>query len=831
MLERAVGRPAQPAAGRDDAARGLLRPAVALQRLRRAPARLRRGTRPADSGRVRAGDRRSGRAGRARRSSRGCSRSWSPTSRASRARLPLLQYALPSCTSAARAPPSLARPTARSGASPAPWPAAPRRSTPGSTPPAQDAARQLFLRLVTLGEGAEDTRRRVERTELAAMEVDQDALAAAMDGFGSSRLLSFDRDPRSGTGTVEVAHEALLREWGRLRRWIDSAREDVRLHRRLAAAAREWETSGRDGSFLLRGSQLAQFEPLADESRVALTDLERGFVTRAATRAVVSSSASSGRTGGCGSCSPALASCSCSRSPRGSSRSSSDSRRSTRRPWRSRASSARERSPSRESTVAMLLAHEAVNLHRSPQTEGTLLATLLRSPAALGTFTVPTTVRPCCGMTVSPDGGTLAISDNANNVRFVRDEDAPRPRSRAELWLHAARPLHRPRVGGARLRRRRCPPDQRPRLGHVPAEADPGSQPPVSFHPERGPSGPVRRCSERTRAVPRLPRALAERGPGRGLRRPVATAIRQARRVGSGRRAGTRGAALVAGGRRLLIAGDSQLTVLDAATLRRVRAVPLPPGIVVAIRSDGEIAAVGSEAGSISFVDLSTGRVTPGVGGHSGAVVRAAFSPDGRTLVTTADDGSVIVWDTRTAQPLERLSGHAGRALGVAFSADGQALYTSSLDGAVFEWDLGTTRRFGVPFTTIHEVPLYGGDVPPVPPLAVSPNGSEFAVRLGRSRIGVFSVGSARPTRSFDVTFKGVVRTGSGRVVQTARDVNAIAWAPARDEIVAAGSSGQVELWSLHGKPRLRDQPEGLGRPTSSRKRFRRSRSHPTAAS
>src|SRR5436305_8184255 len=143
---------------------------------------------------------------------------------------------------------------------------------------AQEAARQLFLRLVTLGEGAEDTRRRVARTELASMEVDQLALEEAVQEFGAWRLLSFDRDPRSGTPTIEVAHEALMREWGRFRRWIDSGREEVRLHRRLAAATREWEDAGQEPSYLLRGSNLAQFELLAGDSAIALTQLERGFV-------------------------------------------------------------------------------------------------------------------------------------------------------------------------------------------------------------------------------------------------------------------------------------------------------------------------------------------------------------------------------------------------------------------------------------------------------------------------------------------------------------------------------------------------------------------------
>jgi len=110
------------------------------------------------------------------------------------------------------------------------------------------------------------------------IEVDQRAMAEAIDAFGSSRLLSFDRDPRTGTPTIEVAHEALLREWGRLRGWIDAARDDVRMHRRLITAASEWADSDGDQSFLLRGGHLAQFESWSEESGLALTGLEREFV-------------------------------------------------------------------------------------------------------------------------------------------------------------------------------------------------------------------------------------------------------------------------------------------------------------------------------------------------------------------------------------------------------------------------------------------------------------------------------------------------------------------------------------------------------------------------
>ena len=104
-------------------------------------------------------------------------------------------------------------------------------------------------------------------------------MAGVIETFGARRLLSFDRDPATRGPTVEVAHEALLREWGQLRRWIEAAREDIRTHRRLAAAAWEWTESGRDPSFVLRGSLLARFEPWATSSALALTDDERGYLT------------------------------------------------------------------------------------------------------------------------------------------------------------------------------------------------------------------------------------------------------------------------------------------------------------------------------------------------------------------------------------------------------------------------------------------------------------------------------------------------------------------------------------------------------------------------
>lgn len=146
------------------------------------------------------------------------------------------------------------------------------------TAPQQETARQVFLRLVTLGEGTEDVRRRTLRSELSAILPDTQALQDVLDIFGRYRLLSFDHAPSTREPTVEVAHEALIREWRRLRQWLDTSREDIRQQRRLAELVTEWQTGRKDPSFLMHGLQLSQFETWLENATVAVTDLERDYV-------------------------------------------------------------------------------------------------------------------------------------------------------------------------------------------------------------------------------------------------------------------------------------------------------------------------------------------------------------------------------------------------------------------------------------------------------------------------------------------------------------------------------------------------------------------------
>ncbi|MGB7861389.1 MAG: BTAD domain-containing putative transcriptional regulator, partial [Acidimicrobiia bacterium] len=92
---------------------------------------------------------------------------------------------------------------------------------------------QLFLRLVTITGNEELTLRRVRAAEMIDLDLDLVDLQSAIERYADNRLLTLDRDQVSGAPTVEIAHEALLTEWDRLRGWIADAHDDLQLHATL----------------------------------------------------------------------------------------------------------------------------------------------------------------------------------------------------------------------------------------------------------------------------------------------------------------------------------------------------------------------------------------------------------------------------------------------------------------------------------------------------------------------------------------------------------------------------------------------------------------------
>ncbi len=140
-------------------------------------------------------------------------------------------------------------------------------------------ARSIFLRLTELGDGTQDTRRRVALTELLSLPEQSPDVMAVLMMLVDARLVT------AAEGTVEVAHEALIREWPALREWLDEDRQGIRLHRRITEAAQEWERLGHDNEALYGGLRLAQALEWAESHLTDLNVVERGFLEASKTRA------------------------------------------------------------------------------------------------------------------------------------------------------------------------------------------------------------------------------------------------------------------------------------------------------------------------------------------------------------------------------------------------------------------------------------------------------------------------------------------------------------------------------------------------------------------
>ena len=143
-------------------------------------------------------------------------------------------------------------------------------------------ARKIFLSLTELGEETDqglpspDTRRRVLLADLFPDPREQPAANAATQAV--IQVLADARLVTIGEGSAEVAHEALIREWPTLRRWLDEDRAGLRLHRQLSDAAREWASLRQETAVLYRGSRLTQALEYAEAHPDQISSLERNFL-------------------------------------------------------------------------------------------------------------------------------------------------------------------------------------------------------------------------------------------------------------------------------------------------------------------------------------------------------------------------------------------------------------------------------------------------------------------------------------------------------------------------------------------------------------------------
>jgi WD40 repeat protein/DNA-binding SARP family transcriptional activator len=648
--------------------------------------------------------------------------------------------------------------------------------------PQRERARAILLRLAD-AEVSALVRRRVPLAELD-VEADENA-AAALAVLIQSRLVTVDE------GTVEVAHEALLREWPRLRGWLDEDAEGRRLHQHLTHAASEWQASGRDSAELYRGARLASALDWASRHNRELNELEREFVeeSRAAGEHEAERQRRTNRLlAGVGVLLAAAVV-------------AGVIAISERQGAREAATVAEAERLGAEALTedrldkALLLANAGAALHDSAVTRSNLLATLLRSPAAVGVLAL--SGEPA-SIALSTDGGTLAVGDMDGTVRLfdtqtrdlLGEHRAPGPvwtlafgPDGRTLALSASAPPEtfngRVQVLDADTARLR---DSIP-LGQHPLASGSGLHylPAVTYAQDGQSLIVAYSGADDDASMPLFMRTFdADSGT------PMGRAVRVAPRSTL--------PPLTAPDGQLLVSSDEATYAVEAETLRVLRRYPVGAR-ASALSPDGSTLAIEATDGALRLLDLKSGRVRTLAGRQNPRLRVGAFSPDGQTLATWDEDDSVVLWDVRRRVEIETLPGHSGGGLGQVFSPDGRTLYTASLDSTVIIWDTAGDRRLGRPFfTRLRTLPQESSPSP----FAISPDGASLAIARLDGRVDLIDSGTMRRTGGFEAFDRtpatAIEYSGEGR------------------RLAVAGGRGLIGLWDAESEERigpLVDAPSG----------------------
>jgi WD40 repeat protein/class 3 adenylate cyclase len=529
-------------------------------------------------------------------------------------------------------------------------------------------ARRIFLRLTELGEGTEDTRRRVTRAELVSG-IDAEATDEVLGLLVDRRLVTADDT------TVQVAHEALIREWPRLRAWLDEDREGLRAHRHLTHAAEDWAALGRAPSELYRGPRLAATrEWLGRDDAVQLNELEAAFLDASEAREQAERRAQERGTRRLRTLFAAavlllvvaLVGGLVAITQRNRAKRQATVADSQRLAIQARAL------VDGHLDLALLLAVEARKLDDSVAARGALEAVLSRG-SRLERF-VP--LGASTASTLSPDGRRLAISHPDGTVT-VRDLTSGRVLTRFAASATGAHMLAfsadgrtlavSQDDGTVELR------DLNTGTSGVPLSGRAGGYFPLAFSPDG--------------------RQLAGAdSQGEVVMWALTSPVRAATALG---RSSTVTALAWSSDSQTLATLDPDpnggVTVWDASTGQPTRQIPVPNASAQALAfgPDRRTLAVGGQDGHIMLFDVGTGRQAGPPLGESGPGVNwLAFGPDAATLNAGNEAGTVTQWDVVTRRQRGSPVGVGGDAFRGAVTGDGRLVTLGLRTAAV--WRLGS---------------------------------------------------------------------------------------------------------------------------------------------
>jgi WD40 repeat protein len=635
-------------------------------------------------------------------------------------------------------------------------------------PAGQDTLQRVLLRLVTLGEGTPDSRRRVTLAELTGSDDSTQATPtrAVLADLIDARLVTADED------TAEITHETLLTAWPRLRQWLTDDRAGLRIHRDLTDAARDWQREGRDPGRLFRGARLVVARDWAAHHGQDLNAGERAFLAA----------------------------------------SEHDHQRTTRRRRLAVAAlavltvlSAAAAGVAVQQRTDALTARDQAIANQIAVVAGQLTAT---DPSLAAQFDVAanqfsptpdsetrliaTTTTPLSSrltgpadyvdsVAFSPDGKTLAAGSADDTVWLWNLTDPARP---AQLGP----PLTGPAYGVNSVAF--SPDGKTLAAGSVDGTvwlwnlADP-ARPAQLGPPLTGPAGAVL--------------SVAFSPDGKTL---AAGSVDQTIRlwnlpsnVLTGPANSVSSLAFSPDGKTLAAGNyDSKVWLWNLADpARPARLGPPLTGPAVSVESvafspDGKILAAGSVDHKVWLWNLADparpARLGPPLTGPTGIVDSVAFSPDGKTLAAGSADDKVWLWNlahpARPARLGQPLAGPAYGVSSVAFSPDGKTLAAGSFDDKVWLWNLADPARpaqLGPPLT---------GPAGAVFSVAFSPDGKTLAAGSNDSKVWLWNL--ADPARPAQLGQPLPGPTGS---------VDSVAFSPDRKILAAGNYDSTAQMWNL----------------------------------
>ncbi len=605
-------------------------------------------------------------------------------------------------------------------------------------------ARNIFLRLTEFGDDtmAVETRRRTTFEELISGSEDPASIRHVLNRLADARLITTE------AGSAEVAHEALIREWPTLRRWLEEDRDALRLHRHLTLASEGWAQQGRDPGELYRGARLAQALEWAAVHSNDLNSLEREFL--------------------------------------GTAQALSEQEAAEREARHQQELAAARQLAQVQSRSAQQLRRRAVVL------TGALVLVFLMAGASLwlgerarqaalsaqavGRVAVSRELAAAAvsNLDIDPERSILLALEAASVTHTLEAEDALHraiQASRVQLtlsghgdWVNrvayspdGTRLATTSDDGTAKVWSMATGQELFTVTGHEAWVMGVAFSPDGTRLATTGAQGQV---------------IVSDAGSGQRLLEL------------SGRSGPVWGVAFSPDSSRLATSGANTMEayIWDAVTGQQLITLTGHTDAIwnIAFSPDGKRLATGSFDGTARLWDATTGVTLLTLTGHAGWVRGVAFSPDGRYLATASDDNLVRIWDTASGVLRLTLAGHSSQVLDIAFSPDGTLLASASGDRKAIVWRL--TYDAAGDIASGQEWVVLSGHAGIVSGLAFHPDGLHLA-----------TASADATARVWDISPEGgrELLALSGPSAQA----NSIAFSPDGTRFATTGNDGVARIW------------------------------------